>query len=85
VAQESLQNVVKHALARQITVCLLQNNDRLILEIADDGQGFELNAVDTAHHFGIKGMQERVEMIGGILEIESQPGRGTTVRLTVQK
>ena len=54
---------------------------RLILEIADDGLGFDDQAVDTEDRFGIRGMRERAELIGGTLEVESRAGRGTTVRL----
>jgi signal transduction histidine kinase len=84
VAQEALANVAKHASAQHLAVQLVQNNGRLTLQVADDGCGFELNNIDIQNHFGLKGMQERAEMIGGTLEIETQPGTGTTLRLTVE-
>jgi signal transduction histidine kinase len=84
VAQEALENIVRHAEARQIGVKLNRNDRHLNLEVSDNGCGFELSAVDAAHHFGLQGMRERVEMVGGHLEIESQLKRGTTIRLSVE-
>lgn len=84
VAQEALANVAKHASAPHLTVQLAQTNGRLSLQIADDGCGFELDRVDTEHHFGLKGMWERTEMMGGVLNVKSQPRNGTIVRLVVE-
>ncbi|MBI1878092.1 MAG: sensor histidine kinase [Chloroflexi bacterium] len=84
VAQEALANVAKHAVARHLTVRLVQNNGRLSLQVADDGRGFELNRVDVEHHFGLKGMRERAEMIGGALKVKSQSEDGTIVQLVVE-
>ena len=84
VAQEALANIAKHALAQHLSVQLVQTNSRLTLQVADDGGGFELDRVDGEHHFGLKGMRERAEMIGGVLNVKSQPGRGTTVQLVVE-
>jgi signal transduction histidine kinase len=81
IAQEALVNVMHHAQARRVTVTLHAESGRLTLTISDDGCGFEPDAVDADRHLGIRGMRERAEVIGGILEIESTPGRGTTVRL----
>lgn len=83
VAQEALTNVVKHATARQLTVTLMPNHNHLTLHVADDGCGFVVNGVDDEHHFGLKGMRERAEMIGGVLTVTSQPAHGTTVQLVV--
>jgi len=84
VAQEALTNVARHALAQHLTVQLVQNNGRLTLQVTDDGHGFELDRVEAEHHFGLKGMQERAEMIGGVLNVKSQPGSGTTIQLVVE-
>jgi len=54
------------------------------LQVTDDGHGFELDRVEAEHHFGLKGMQERAEMIGGVLNVKSQPGSGTTIQLVVE-
>ena len=85
VAQESLENVARHAGARHLTVQLTQDKGRLTLQVSDDGRGFDLSkASANNHHLGLKGMRERAEMIGGILQVESRPESGTTVRLMVE-
>ncbi|MBN1888099.1 MAG: sensor histidine kinase, partial [Thermoflexales bacterium] len=88
VAQEALANVARHAAARHVCVSLLGIPDHLTLSIKDDGRGFAMPPTLgslTAHgHFGLVGMQERVNLIGGQLALESFPGRGTTVRVTWQ-
>ncbi len=85
VAQEALENVARHAGARHLTVQLAQDEGHLALQISDDGCGFDLSqASANDHHFGLKGMRERTEMIGGSLQVESQPGSGTTIRMSVE-
>ena len=87
IAQETLENVIRHAGARTIRVSLEQTSTEMTLAIADDGQGVNLDALEIAgadadDRFGIRGMKERSALIGGRLEISSQAGQGTTVRLT---
>jgi signal transduction histidine kinase len=84
VAQEALANAVQHARAQHVEVYLASGNDSLTLIVSDDGIGFDPAIGDADHHLGIRGMRERVEMAGGTLEIESKPGRGTTVHLTIK-
>jgi signal transduction histidine kinase len=84
VAQEALENIARHAEAQQISVNLSRNDHQLNLEVSDNGHGFDLSAIDADRHFGLKGMRERAEMVGGHLEIESQLTRGTTIRLSVE-
>jgi signal transduction histidine kinase len=81
VSQEALTNVVKHAGARRARVGLFRDNGSVILEVEDDGAGFD-DAGTTAegHHFGLLAMRERVEMAGGTWRLESTPGRGTRIR-----
>lgn len=88
IAQETLENVIRHAGARMIRVSLEQTGSEMTLAVADDGQGVDLEALDVSgadadDRFGIRGMKERAALIGGQLEISSQAGRGTSVRLTV--
>jgi signal transduction histidine kinase len=85
VAQEALANTAHHAQAQQVIVKLLREDDNLALIISDDGRGFDPSGVDAEHHLGVRGMRERAEMVGGILEIESEPEQGTTVRLTLEE
>jgi signal transduction histidine kinase len=55
-----------------------------LLQVCDDGQGFKLRPNQEADHFGLPGMQERAQLAGGELTIDSQPGRGTTVQLSIK-
>jgi two-component system sensor histidine kinase UhpB len=81
VAQESLSNVVRHSDARHVRVRLRRNGNGLELTVSDDGHGFVLD--DDSGGLGIPGMRERALLVGGELEIESQPPVGTRVRLRV--
>ncbi len=85
IAQEALANVAHHAQARRVEIRLLQERARLMLSVSDDGRGFDPESLDTERHLGIRGMQERAEMVGGALEIDSAPGRGTTIRLIMEE
>ena len=83
-AQEALQNVAKHAQARNVRIRLYLQRDKMVLEVADDGTGFDPAAPDdsgTSTGFGLAGMRERAELLSGKLELSSAPHRGTTVRL----
>ncbi len=77
-AQEALNNIVKHAKASQAVVTLRSNDEMLRLTIADNGVGFDPTAV-TADHLGLKIMRERAEAIGAKFTIYSEPGEGTQV------
>lgn len=78
IAQESLNNVIKHARARQVAVHLALATAGVHLEISDDGMGFDLAAARLAS-LGLRIMRERAETIGAELNIDSKPGRGTCV------
>jgi signal transduction histidine kinase len=75
--QESLTNVAKHADAEGVTLRVTAGDGRLDVLISDDGQGFDPAAERSG--FGLAGMRERVELTGGALQIESEPGAGTRV------
>jgi signal transduction histidine kinase len=82
VTQETLNNVGKHAGASRVTVSLAAENGSVRLRINDDGVGFHPVAASkllSEGHFGLAGMRERVEMVGGHLTVDSRPGEGTTV------
>ena len=82
--QEALHNVVKHANAAHARVTLAAENGDVVLEVSDDGQGF--NPQDHfPGHLGLKSMRERVEGVGGVFSLKSAPGHGTTVRATVRR
>jgi PAS domain S-box-containing protein len=81
VVQEALTNVIRHAGATSVRCRLQATDNGLTLEVNDDGIGFDPVAVRRrADSQGLVGMRERVELAGGELEIQSQPGQGTTVR-----
>jgi two-component system NarL family sensor kinase len=82
VAQEALENVAQHAGARHAALHLLITPEQVILEIADDGRGFEPGQIPPGR-FGLAGINERVRLLGGSLELKSSPGAGTVVRATV--
>ncbi|MCA9896982.1 MAG: PAS domain-containing protein [Ardenticatenaceae bacterium] len=82
IAQEALTNVVKHARAKQVNITLRFDEAQVCLEIADDGVGFD-TAVGHSGGMGLRGIQERVEKIGGDLLVQSTPGQGTILRITV--
>ena len=80
---EALNNVVKHARAKHVTVRVRFDDDSLSIEIQDDGRGFDPNDATDRGGMGLQSMRERAERIDGELEIDSKPGRGSTLRLTV--
>lgn len=75
---EALQNVAKYAHATRAEVRLSANGDELAFEVIDDGEGFDSRSAKRGS--GLQGMADRLDAIGGALEVRSQPGRGTTVR-----
>ena len=85
IIQESLANVRKHADAKHIRVNFNMTDDKLEIEIKDDGNGFNPLAIKRGEwpHLGLQTMQERAEAIGGTFEIDSTPGTGTVVRVSV--
>ena len=85
VAQEALQNVRKHAQARTVSVTTWLDDGGWVLEVGDDGRGFDLGeaAARGRRNFGLQFMRERAELIGARLDVRSRPGDGTVVRLAI--
>ncbi|MGA2541075.1 MAG: sensor histidine kinase [Verrucomicrobiota bacterium] len=82
VAQEALTNVARHARASRVEVSIQQLPDCICMRIKDDGKSFPVERVlngKGGKHLGLLGMRERVEMVGGRFEVQSAPGRGTTI------
>jgi two-component system, NarL family, sensor kinase len=86
IAQEALQNVMKHASAAHVQLRLSMSPGAVLLEVSDDGVGFDPATTPERAGpvgYGLPGMQQRAELLGGQLTAESTPGRGTVVRLRV--
>jgi len=83
IVQEALTNIVRHARASQVSVKIQQMDETLSLTVQDDGVGFDVNEVlKERASLGLLGMQERVSLVEGQIEIDSAPGRGTEVRVS---
>jgi signal transduction histidine kinase len=83
-AQEAIENTLRHANAKKVTVNLMADGDEVVLSIRDNGKGFEPQELDK-EHLGIRGMRERVEMLGGTLAIESAKKQGTEIKITLKR
>jgi signal transduction histidine kinase len=81
VAQEALNNVVRHSRAGKVTLRLGFDDRRAWLEVEDDGVGFDLSEARERGGFGLRGLRERAEKAGGSFEIRSSPGKGTRLRV----
>ena len=81
--QEALINIRKHAQVNEAIIHLSREGEQVRISIEDQGQGFDLNQIkgEGVSHFGLQIIQERIEKVGGSLEIESAPGQGTRVTL----
>jgi NarL family two-component system sensor histidine kinase YdfH len=78
---ESLTNVTRHAQATQVWIRVAHDDEALTLEIQDDGIGFDPSAPPQRGHYGLLGLNERAQLTGGVFDITSAPGAGTSVRL----
>jgi signal transduction histidine kinase len=79
ICQEALGNAAKHAAAKRVTVHLWTTGDRFILEIQDDGKGFDVDKMASTIGHGLSNMHTRARSVGGDVEISSTPGSGTTI------
>jgi len=87
--QHAVSNVLRHAEARKLSVRFAFDSEKVLLEVSDDGCGFEVPRrwIELARqgHMGLVGTAERVDAVGGHLEIHSTPGNGTTIRVSVPR
>lgn len=85
IIQEALANVHKHAQARHARVCFERDADHIVVTVSDDGAGFAPDGAAQAggRHFGLRMMADRAAEIGGVLRVQSAPGRGTQVEVKV--
>ncbi len=85
IAQEALNNALKHACAGRVSVCLDRGEEAVVLEIVDDGLGFDPSTAVEGGGLGLDGMIERAAKMGGELVLDSEPGAGTRVRVEVPR
>ncbi len=83
VAQEALTNIARHAEATWAQLELRDSADMLVLTVRDDGRGIPDDVATTSH--GIRGMRERAMLVGATLVIDSRPGRGTVIELSIPR
>jgi signal transduction histidine kinase len=77
---EALGNVIKHAQASRAWVRFEASPDRLVVEVGDDGEGF---APESVSRHGLRGLQDRIEALGGRMQVTSRAGAGTTLRASL--
>ncbi|HYG59778.1 MAG TPA: ATP-binding protein [Symbiobacteriaceae bacterium] len=83
IIQEALVNIRKHAGASRVTVALWRREGELVVTVTDDGRGFAPDSVEQGTHFGLRIMGERAQTLGGWCGVESTPGCGTRVTISI--
>ncbi len=83
IAQEALNNALRHACAKNVVVRIGTKNGKIVLEVEDDGRGFDVNSVDCIGGMGLTNMQQRADELGGSVKIHSEIGQGTVVKVEV--
>ena len=79
ITQEALANIAKHAHAKHVTVTVWTSPERVLLEVSDDGRGFDMSTINLTLGHGLANMQTRARNVGGDVEISSEPDSGTTI------
>src|SRR5690606_18956533 len=82
IVQEALTNIVRYAGAERVEICLFSENETTVLTIRDDGRGFDMRNPQR-ETLGIAGMRERAHLVGGTFLIDSRPGKGTSISVSV--
>jgi two-component system sensor histidine kinase UhpB len=87
ITQEAINNILRHAGAHRVEICLFREVEAVCLRVEDDGRGFDIARIwqeaVPQRRLGLLGMQERVELVGGQMTVESAPGRGTRIEVQV--
>jgi len=83
IVQESFTNIGKHSKATTVKVFLRLNGSHLILEVMDNGIGFKTSQKKSTNSYGLLGMKERVYLLDGTLQITSEQGQGTTIKVEI--
>jgi signal transduction histidine kinase len=84
--QELLNNIVKHAKANNIVVSMNFKNDQLSIRLTDNGKGFDVSAqIAESKGLGLRNIYYRLKLIKGTIDFRSEPGKGTTTTIEIQK
>ncbi|MYL32487.1 GAF domain-containing protein [Pontibacillus yanchengensis] len=85
IGQEALHNAKKHSMCQEVALTLSKEKNQVVMTIEDKGKGFDQDEIEIAIYpsYGVKGMVERAELVGGHCDITSQPGEGTTVTIAI--
>lgn len=83
IAQEALNNIVKHAEATKVNLTFVHHEEKIVMVIADNGKGFNFGDASLEYGNGIHNMRDRVNLLNGAFKIDSTPGKGTTIQITV--
>jgi signal transduction histidine kinase len=83
IEQELLTNVVRHAKATAATIMLSSSDGWVRLVVQDNGRGFNIGVLPPKAQFGLRGVRERAELLGGRIEFQSEPGKGTIVTVSL--
>jgi signal transduction histidine kinase len=81
--REALNNIEKHAQATCVSIMIIWNTDHLVFTVSDNGSGFDASTTQYGSHFGLKFMRDRVEMLNGTMEIQSEINAGTKITIKV--
>lgn len=83
IIQEAFNNIIKHAGAQSATLLLHYNRQHLYITIADNGSGFDPEFAGRKQHAGLKNMESRIKLLGGEMNLNSEPGKGTTLNFKI--
>jgi signal transduction histidine kinase len=83
IVNEAVSNAARHAGARTVSIRISCENEHVVVRITDDGNGFDLRALNPRRGFGLRSMSQRAELLGGRLHLESEPGSGTMIEVAI--
>jgi signal transduction histidine kinase len=83
IVKEAVSNAARHAGANAVSIRIASEDDRVVVRITDDGDGFDLPALNPRRGFGLRSMTHRAESLGGSLQLQSEPGSGTTIEVAI--
>ena len=81
--REGILNAVRHSRATELHLTLTTTAENCEARLRDNGVGFEPTAGDSSSHYGLRGMKERIQNLGGTIRVDTSPGKGTDIRITV--